>query len=402
MNEPEFEDKGPKKKSSKFAVRLDDVMAVGLSEEEKKAVADKPADDDIVLTDEQHQLLLTEYRNGTVQLRDLTNKIFGGSYDGRSKQGMAVKRALTKIGINPKRSFEYIKKTDRILTDAQKNFILENHQTKNAVEIARELFTNENLEFNSTEAVAVIEYIKQLPNNYLTGDTSDYVGGYKSPGTEGRMIQKLKKAIPNYYIDEKKITQKQKSEIKAIMGFLRTNRFIQTINTYEDSEDKTMFEERFIHYTHDKPDLPPEEVDAYINYAVELVSMKHNMKQITRLRKMLEEVTEDPEAKITIALVEGINAMQKEQNDNFKRQDNLRTTLVGKRSDRMKSKNMQSQTVLNLVEAWKNEDNRKEMLDYAQREKALIGKEIDRFIDLDGIRGMLMGITKEEILNSEL
>lgn len=390
----------------KHTIRVDDILAVGKSErQEEVEVASKPDPREIVLNDMQIQKVMLAWQSGVRKLKELTTVAFGGSFDGRTFEGKAVKRLMITKGLDPESSapkYERLANVD-LLTDGQKQKIGELYNEHTPLEIAQELFGSTELTNFSVETRTVKEFIKTLPNNYLDNNTDLFESGYRPPVREIETIGKVKKYVQGSRLDKDKLTQKQRTELRALQGFMNNMRFIRTIDSFDNQADKDLFEERMVNYTHDKPDLPPEEVDAYINLCSDIVALNHNTAEINKVRNMMLGTDENDEGdkRIAMALVESLNSLQAERNDNLKRQTSLRESLTGKRSERMKNKMSNNQSVHNLVEAWKNEDTRKEIIAYAELEKGLVDKEISRFADMDAVRGLIMGITREEILNLE-
>ena len=57
-------------------------------------------------------------------------------------------------------------------------------------------------------------------------------------------------------------------------------------------------------------------------------------------------------------------------------------------------------SILNLVEVWKEEEGRKKMIALAEMRKEAIAEEIDNISSMDEIKARVLGLTKEEILES--
>ena len=54
---------------------------------------------------------------------------------------------------------------------------------------------------------------------------------------------------------------------------------------------------------------------------------------------------------------------------------------------------------MNLVQAWKDEESRKKMINLAELRKKTIDEEIDNLSSLDDFKGKIMGLTKDEAKN---
>ena len=88
-------------------------------------------------------------------LMELTELCFGEGFDGRSKEGRAVKDFLASRQLRARASDEYQAKGLIDLTQDQKEFIDNNLANMKALEIARVLFRNERLTNLSQETRTV-------------------------------------------------------------------------------------------------------------------------------------------------------------------------------------------------------------------------------------------------------
>jgi hypothetical protein len=126
------------------------------------------------------------------------------------------------------------------------------------------------------------------------------------------MIQRINRYVLDG-IDEKKVSPKQKRDIKSIIGYLHTFRFSHQINSYNGNTDRELFESSFVRYTYDKNDLTQEEVDQYILLAAEVVIASSIQERVERLQNMLDDTADDTEGRrISMSLVEAISSRQTE------------------------------------------------------------------------------------------
>ena len=56
-------------------------------------------------------------------------------------------------------------------------------------------------------------------------------------------------------------------------------------------------------------------------------------------------------------------------------------------------------SIINLVQMWKEEESRIKLLKMAEMRKKTIEKEIDRLSTMDEVKCKILGISKDEILN---
>ena len=100
-----------------------------------------------------------------------------------------------------------------------------------------------------------------------------------------------------------------------------------------------------------------------------------------------------------MSLVEAISSRQTEYNQSVNRQQKLLNDLKVKRSDRMKQMSEASASVVNLVEMWKEEESRKQMIQLAELRKEALSEEINKLSDMDEIISRIMGSSEDEVLN---
>lgn len=353
--------------------------------------------EELKLTDEQQLKVLTEWNNrpnNPPSLDELVDLIFEKDGKGRTPRIRVIRAFLAsrKIAVKdvPKKEIE--------LTEEQKEFIGNNCANMTVVEMAREIFNNQTLTILTRECRLVSAYIKTLPPA-MTVNRSDVEKDpeYKPPMQLTNAVARINKCIfvPLVY---EKISPSEKKNAQALMGYLHTYRFVAHINTYESESDRKLFEDGFIRMCYDKPDLTEEEVDQYIIYSSEVVIGKSILRRIEMFSAKLDETMEDGN-KPYMTLVEAVASLRTEHNQCIDRQRKLLTDLQGKRSERLKDKIKENASILSLVEMWKFEKTRKEMIDIAEKQKQLLKNEIEKLSTMDELKARLFGISESEILN---
>ena len=361
----------------------------------------------IELTEEQKSAITTEWNSrpdNPPALLELIKLVFPDqNVDGRSKEGRAVKEYLASRNIRARGAHEYQGKENIELSDDDKEFIKNNLQTMKANEMSRYLFKDSKLTPLSKETRTVNEYIKSLePEQEIapyqaTEEIPNNV--YRPPATMNLTISKINKYVLNG-VNKEKVTAQRKVEIKFLIEYLSTYRFIHQINSYSNQTSRDLFESSFVRYTHNKGGLAQEEVDQYIVLSCEVVIASNIQHRVERLQQLLDQSAEDSDGRrIAMALVESISTAQTEYNQSVNRQHKLLGDLKEKRSDKLKSQIKENASILNLVQAWKDEESREKMILLAERRKKIIADEIDNLADLDEFKGKIMGLTKDEGLN---
>ena len=100
-----------------------------------------------------------------------------------------------------------------------------------------------------------------------------------------------------------------------------------------------------------------------------------------------------------MALVEAINTAQTEYNQCVNRQNKLLESLKEKRSDKLKKQLQENASILNLVEMWKEEESRKQLLQLTELRKKTLKGEIEKLSGMDEVKARIMGLTEDEALN---
>jgi hypothetical protein len=363
---------------------------------------------DIELTDEQKLLIIKTWndnKENPPSLQELTQIAFPDvpNIDGRSKYGKAVKNFLASRELKVKTKSEYTPKDRLEFTQEQKDFISSHAATMSFVEIARNLFNNYALSNLSIESRSVEEYINTLPiqirtlNTDTSEEDSQSQEEYKPPKNIERALFRVNKYVLDG-INKDKITTKQKKDLTSLISYLHTYRFLHQIGTYTESVDRDLFESSFIRYTYDKCDLTQEEVDQYIVLATEVVISSNIQETIQTLQEQID-MEVDSGGKIPMTLVEAVTSARTEYNQSVTRQQKLLNDLKVKRSERLQNQVKENASILNLVQMWKDEDTRKEMIKMSEMRREVLKTEIGRLSSMDDIKARIFGLTEEEVLD---
>tara|TARA_Y100001973_G_C5203076_1_gene339319 strand:- start:1076 stop:2164 length:1089 start_codon:yes stop_codon:yes gene_type:complete len=357
------------------------------------------------LTEQQELAVLKEWNdrpNDPPSLLELIRIAYPDkNYDGRTKQGRAVKKFLTSRQIVADGAHVYKPKEKVELTEEHKEYISNNASMMSAVEIARIIFKDNKISNLNQEARSVAEYLETLDNKvvYQTQHESPPQSTeYKLPKTILRMTQRINKYV-HEGLKENELKTREKAGVEALMGYVHTYRFLHQINNYETQNDRDLFESSFIRYTYDKPDLTQEEVDQYIVLSSEVVIAANIQRRKEHLTAMLDAVVEDTDGRASMSLVEVIGKVETEYNQSVNRQQKLLGDLKEKRSDRLSKQIKENASILNLVQAWKEEEYRNKMIHLAEMKKEVIKEEVERLSSMDEIKCRIMGLGEDEALN---
>jgi hypothetical protein len=363
--------------------------------------------DEIKLSEAQEKLLLDTWNknpNNPPSIKDLTVAIFGEGYDGRSLQARSIKMALAEHNLKATTTADYRSKSlDIELSESHKTYIQNNVSTMNSLEIAKIIFANPVLTNLHAECLAVNNYIKTLNPRvkYCHGTGADVpqTKEYEPPKTFDSILKKVNTYI-NYVPDREKITPTQRKNLDKLMEYLHTYRLVSQMNNYQTEKERRLCEDAFIRATYDKPDLAQEEIDQYIEYSNQVVQGFNIQRRSNALQENLEEISgHDPDTmKISMSLVEAIGKASTEYHQCKQREQKLLDDLKEKRSARMSKQVKDNASILNLIQAWKSEETRIEMLKHAEKEQAAIADEVEHLSSLSELKARILGLSKQDIL----
>ena len=356
------------------------------------------------LTEEQKQIIMDEWNNNPddpPSLLDLITKAFPGqNFDGRSKEGRAVKEFLATSNIKARGAHEYKPKKKINLTEEDIEFIRNNASTMKPLELTKVVFKDNNLSNLSQEARCVKEFLETLPReSLLIAPEEEVTEYYKPPNTFYSSLVRINKYV-HPPLDKDKLSPAQRKAVQSLMGYLCTFRFTHQINSYLSLNDRDLFESSFIRYTYDKYDLTQEEVDQYIVLSCEVVIASTVQSRVERLSNLLDNSADDTEGRrMSMSLIEAISSCQTEYNQCINRQTKLLNDLKEKRSTRLSKELKNNASILNLVEMWKDEESRKKMIQLAELRKVALSEEVERLSTMDELKGKILGLSEDEVLN---
>jgi hypothetical protein len=363
----------------------------------------------MALSEEQKQLILSTWnQNPTAPppLKELVELICGPGVDGRSECGREIKSFLATRNLRAKAASDDERLTDKIiLTEEHKLYIVNNIKTNTAVEIARVLFSNPGLTNLNSETRVINNYVKSLDTKIIYGgkDAIEEVpdGKYEAPKTLDKVLKKINEYV-SFVNGVGALNAQQKKNVEKLMGYLQTYRLVRLMNSFESQYDRKSCEDAFIRYTYDKPDLTQEEVDQYISLSGEIVhelTVKRRMEKMGKQQESVSDNTEESQ-KYSMGLVEAIGKASTELHQCKDRQKKLLDVLTEKRSERLTSQVNENASILNLVQMWRDEEGRKELLKIAQLEQQSIVDEVERISSVSEIKLKILGLSKNQILNS--
>ncbi len=358
-----------------------------------------------MLTEQQQNVIVDEWNNrpdDPPSLIELIKIAYPNQpeLDGRCKEGKYVQAFLAKKSLKARGAHEYKSKKAPDISDENRQFILNNAKTMKALEITRIIFDNPTLSNLNNETRIVAKFISEnvLPAEIYKEQEQIAQEDYVSPRSLDKAINKVNRYVYDLNLKRETLNSRHKRDLECLLKYINTYRFVHQINSYDGNVDRDLFESSFVRYTYDKNDLTEEEVDQYIILASEVVIASSIQRRVEKLQRLLEGAA-DNDARISMGLVESINTAQQEYNQCVGRQQKLVNDLKTKRSDRLGSQIKQNASIVNLIQAWKEEESRIKMIKLAEIRKATLGDEIDKLESMEELKCRILGISKEEILN---
>lgn len=372
------------------------------------------------LDDSQKEKIRESFKDGaSPNLTDLVREVFQDEkIDARSREGRLVKAYISEFNIG-KFKINFREKGEKIdLSQEQKDQIEKEMENKgfSTLAMARKLFGNESITPLHKEHKAVRDFSISLKNekdkeSLNLSEGGDFVSvsyisserklpQYKSPVNITQAIARINKYL-NYGWREEDLKKSQIKLVESLMSYLKVFRFQYQISSYSRGDDRELFEDAFVRYTHDKDDLTQEEIDQFITLSNEVVIAADIQRRIDYLRTSLDDMASDSEGKkISMGLNEAINNAQTEYNQCISRQDKLYKNLTVNRSKRIEEKRSENASILNLVYAWKQEENRARMIALAERQREALQLEVEKLSSMDEFKAIIRGMDPKEILNT--
>lgn len=373
-----------------------------MSDEQKsEKTIDEIVQEKLVLTDENKAIILEMWNkrvNDPPSIAELTQACFGGNLTAQSYQAKLIKEFLASCKIKNKSTTTKITE----LTDKQKHFIVKN-LGKPTLEITKLLFENQNLTPLHQEFKLVNAYLAaiQPEAKKQIDDSSEENNLYKPPKTLSQAARRVNKYIIDC-IEDKDIEKSSRiqSYMKGVIRFTHMHRYINIYNNFRKQKDKELFEASFIRFIYDKPDLQELELDLICNLCCDIVNYTNMQGELDELKKMRDDCLDDSEGKrMSMSLVEEMKNIRKEMDDNHKRQAKTAETLEGSRKERMDLRSKESTSLLQVLDFWRQQEYRKQMIAIAAIRQKKLKDEVERIQNMDDLKIQIFGITPEEMIS---
>ena len=129
---------------------------------------------------------------------------------------------------------------------------------------------------------------------------------------------------------------------------------------------------------------------------MDYIHLKRIQYAMDKLNRMFDEAEEQQD--LTVRLAELLKTKSEEYNQCEKRMESLISKLQGDRSKRIASQVEKNASILNLVQLFQEEEERKIMVKMAEMQKQLIKEEADTLEKMPDWKSRVLGISKKDVI----
>jgi len=356
-----------------------------------------------MLTDQHKVLISKKIEEGQNDYVVIANLIFNREdLTGRSKESKAVRDYLVATGFVSKKEKPKIVQNADLLNQNHFEFIDQNIKTGITPKQITELLFNEKflgLEnvnvFITPEYRAVHKYVKEKYPDNLVDNESGVGEKYSVPRSIKTVINKVNKWC-GQNISEDKLSLQHRKWLEKLLVYLGSPRFVGNYDSYTSSTDKELFEAEFVRSVWDKPDLTTDEINLYINVCMDYINLRQIDIKKNKVNDMFNDTQEQKD--LTMRLTEVLKTISEEYNQCASRIDKSIQKLNGERSKRVEQHQQKNASIINLVELFQDEQERKMMIQIAEMQKKIINEEADRLENMSSWKARILGISKQDAI----
>jgi len=321
---------------------------------------------------------------------------------GRSKEAKEVRDYLVSTGFVSKKEKVKPVAAAFVLTQENIEFIDVNIKTGITPKQITELLFNSKFQgidnlniFTTQEYKAVQKYIKEKYPDYLVDNESGIGEKYSVPRSIKTVINKVNKWC-GQDIREDKMSLQHRKWLEKLLIYLSSPRFVGNYDSYTSATDKELFEAEFVRSVWDKPDLTTDEINLYINVCMDYINLRQIDIKKNKVNEMFNDTNEQKD--FTMRLTEVLKTISEEYNQCAGRIDKSIQKLNGERSKRVEQTHQKNASILNLVELFQDEQERKMMIQIADMQKRTIKEEAERLENMSAWKARILGISKEDAI----
>jgi hypothetical protein len=231
---------------------------------------------------------------------------------------------------------------------------------------------------------------------------------YRPPISYPAMIGAINRHVGNPHdpqralFDAANMKSQHERNIKALLSYMKTQRFVLSASQYDKKADRDLFESSFVNLTYDKAaDLLPEDVDMYVSAAIETVEGSKFQRDIIRYERVINDYMDgdldgEKRSNLSKPFVDALTALRQKAGESKKRHTDLLNGVAGARGKRIESKAGVNESLINFLALWTEEEDRNRLLEFAKQEHEEDGKEFERLRDLDDVMALVAGQSANE------
>lgn len=320
---------------------------------------------------------------------------------GRSKEAKLVRDFLISTGF-VKKDKPKPPANPELLTKENYEFIDQNIKTGITPKQITELLFNEKFQglknlniFITPEYRAIQKYIKEKYPEFLVDNESAVNEKYSVPRSINTVINKVNRWC-GQSIDEQKLSLQHRKYMEKLLTYLASPRFVGNYDSYTSGTDKDLFEAEFVRSVWDKPDLTTDEINLYINVCMDYINLRQIDIKKNKINEMFNETQEQKD--FTMRLTEVLKTISEEYNQCAQRIDKSIQKLNGERSKRVEQHQQKNASIINLVELFQDEQERKMMIQIAEMQKKTVLEEADKLENMSSWKARILGISKQDAI----
>lgn len=345
-------------------------------------------------------------------LADITREITKDPRErGVTSKGREVKKFFEFFHLELSKSHIYRKKTDEVeITEEHIATIRNNlNRISKPLELTQIVFNNPNLTPLSVEHRALRKFIEtefkfHLSNNYVDFEDDEFDEKYEPPKTPLNAYREAKNYVKGLDVSEDSFPKsKYYYWMSKLRDYLQDDHFIHHINhNIKKPSKRKLFLSQFISYTYDKPDLTEEEKEQYIELCAQTIMADDYYQMMLEMNEKIKNILDDDDKyDLRMSLVEHKKDVNNNYNAAVKRKQDLMKSLNGTRAERLKNQTNQSMSFVQLLNYWREEENREKMIKVAEARREKIEHAFEELSDCDHLIAEIYGSgTIDDILSS--
>lgn len=331
--------------------------------------------------------------------RDVCKIVFDDpNFDCRDRRSHALKKKLADRGkVKSEHELHSVSESqlvDNLTPEQKQEIIAYANEGESYTRIARYVYKDETLRPTHKKALKVRDFMRQLGIEKVDDEEADAKETYHPPKSLTRLVN-LVNLSASQDLKDNNLPPEHRRNIEQLRRFLQYPLFLNKINAIKKTAKRKLFEQTFVQYVWDKPDLIAEDVNQYVSLSHEHVHESAVIKQLEILDAQMEDAENDRE--YGMKLIEAINATTVKLKDCKERQRKLYENLIAKRSRRLETENRENSALTQWFKQWKNKEWRDKLAKAAMRRESMLKEEVDRLDTFSSLLANVSGLGRDEV-----